>query len=296
MARSVLQKSEREYLSSWRSYPPRLHGATEKEKLGYGEKVRECDVDEAKAKYRLHNEVGQNLPQLIRQVRKDLLGINLFYMNIKKDGWYEYENIILPHAKDELERLRDYIDTLIGYAERDMMVERREEIRKPVSSLSDGLEYLNALHKGDREVLENLEMVDGELREPKELVEEKEEFKKRKQVLIALLSDEGLLEIVEWVSENEKTKVPERTKSNSKETWKQAIGKYLKSGTHGHGLVEKSGWGYELTERGRIVLECWDELKQTSIVETKLDTLGDTRKEVAWRLLNRYFDAEDRWD
>jgi hypothetical protein len=293
MGRSILQNSEREYLKS-KGCIPNVTEIGDGEKLE--EKVAECNVDESKAKYRIHNEVGQNLPEIIRQFRADISAVNMFYLNVKKDGWYEYENIILPRAKDELESLRDHLDTLIEHAERDMMDERREQFREPVASLRDGLEYLNAFYKGDRDVLEHLERVDGELREPQELVEEKEEFKKRKQALLAVLSDEGLLEIFEWVSKNEKTKVPDRTKSTSDETWKQAIGKYLMSSEHGHGLVEESVWFYELTERGQVVMKCWEELKHTSVVETKLDTLGDSRREVAWRLLNRYFDAENRWE
>lgn len=257
-----------------------------------GEKHRECSVDEGKAKYRIHNEVGRNLPEIIREFRMDLLAVNMFYKNIKKDGWYEYESVILPQAKDEMKQLRNHLNKLIEYADREMMDERREEVRKPVSSLSDGLEYLNRYHEGDVELLKQVERVDGEIQEPKQLAEEEDEYDRRKQALITVLSDDGLFEIFEWVCDNEKSKVPDRTKSNSKESWKQAIGKYLKSG---HELVEEVGWGYELTDRGRAVKTCWKDLRDASVVETKLDTLGDSRREVAWRLLNRYFDAEDKW-
>ncbi|MCX2819896.1 hypothetical protein EGH25_11095 [Haladaptatus sp. F3-133] len=292
MTRSPLQNSEREYLKSKKCFPDVVKINGEERLEG---KITECSVDEAKAKYRIHNEVGQNLPEIIRQFRTDLMAINMFYMDVKQDGWYEYESITLPRAKDEMERLRDHLDILIEYAERDMMAKRREEVRKSILLLYDGLEYLNRLHDGDEEY-RGFERVEGELQKSKRLEDEQEEYTERKQAVIKLLSDEGLLEIFEWVSENEKANVPDRTKSNSKETWTQSIGKYLKSGEYGHGLVAESGWGYELTERGRAVRDCWEELKQASIVEEKLETLGDTRREVAWRLLNRYFDAEDRWD
>lgn len=286
---SFLNKSEKEYLEAYNCYLGRRLRKAGEEAPRKGEKAQEPNCDERKAKHRIDKEVGRNIGDILHQFQRDLMAVEAFYLHIKPDGWYEFSDVTLQHtAINELESLRDHLDTLIEQAESDFEAQRREAIGQLLSLLSEDLDHHQKYYSGDPSILDKIERENGDIVNPPQLVDDVSEHQQRKEALTDLLTDGGLLEIFEWVAEHERQKVPDQTKRDTKETWKQCIGRYLRAK---NSLVEEAGWGYELTNRGNVILECWTQIKQCDPVEERADSVEEKRQ-VAARLTNRYFGWE----
>jgi len=256
------------------------------------------------AKNRIKNEVRPHMKDIITQFRRDLTSINLLYLNMREDGWHRYESRLLPDMKRELKRLRDLLDAMIDRIEESEVEGKSSELREAVMTLTDDLEYVQRFQSRDTELFEEIEARERKLwvglpsprniKEPTELAEEIKEFREREEALRALMSDTALLEIFDWIAQNEggkntDSKIENRTKANTKESWKQCIGRYLISQ---HEVVEEGGWGYILTDRGKKVRECRRELNQLSFVEENSGMdLG--KDEVAWLFLSKLYDMDE---
>jgi len=261
---------------------------------GYTEKTERepPEVDVSKARWRIDNEVGKNLYKIIRHLNRDLRAVESFY-RFGGGEWGKYTDIYLPLARDDLEDLRDTIDEMIEYADRELKDETKEHLREHLRVLATDLDLIQRHINGDIEDTE-LEWDGYEIVGPPEFVEQEDELKERQRAVVMLLSRDGMMDIFRWVAENERdrntdSKLDGRKRGNTQETWKTAIGRYLISE---YSLVEKSGWGYELTERGEIVHDCLTELSKSEMVEEKRKS-GETWVEAAHRLLSLKFGVED---
>lgn len=288
---SLLQESEREYLDAYHCYPGRrLHGGTDRENIPVqGEKQYDPDIDEAKAKYRIKNEVGKQFHDNIQRFNHDLRAFENFYTNLSPDGRYKFHEFILPTAVDELKRLRDHVDQLIERAESDRYGELRGSVSTALTPLLADLEEYRAYAETGPTEFDNVVFEDGDIIEPHQLAAEKKEHDRRCEILAELLADDGLLEIFEWIAEHEGENVPNRTKQDSGYTWTQAIGKHLRAETEsGNGLVEKTAWGFELTTRGTQVYEGYCQLASSEPVQQYTgDQFEDN--EVALAYLRKFF-------
>jgi len=284
--RGVLQESEREYLN-WRGWRVgrNLHGYTEKTER------EPPEIDVNKARWRIDNEVGGNLHEIIRHLNRDLRAIETFY-RFGGGEWGEYADVYLPTARDELEALRDTVDEMIEYADRELEDETKERLREHLHILATDLDLVQKHVDGELGDAE-LEWDGFEIVGPPEFVEQEDELKERQKAVVMLLSRDGMMDIFRWVAENERdrntdSKLEGKTRGNTQGTWKQAIGRYLK---RDYSLVEESGWGYELTERGRVVYDCLMELKKSEVVEEERKS-GETWVEGTHRLLSLKFGVE----
>jgi len=287
---ALLQQSEREYLDAYHCYSNRrLSGATEKENIPVpGEKKYSPDIDEAKAKYRIKNELGVGLHNKIKRFSDDLAAVENFYTHVMPDGRYRFHEFILVPAVDELEGLRDQLDQLIEYAESDRYAQLRGDVSGSLAPLFADLERYRIYGESGPAEFDNVVFEDGTPVEPDELAAEWEEYDRRLEILGALLADGGLLEIFEWIAEHEGEQVPDRETKSSGRTWKQTIGNELRAETElGNGLVQKAGWGFELTTRGEQVYEAYCELMSSEPVEEYSGEQFEDH-EVALRYLRKF--------
>lgn len=280
----LFRENERKYLAANRSYPS----------------VREVGEYEGggnKAKYRIKDEVAnpESFRTAVSEFRSDLMALSLFQMNEKEGGWYDWQEIILPNAKDDIKRLRDHLDHLVELAEEDQHSKHRDELAECLSELDSDLEHARRYFTGDTELLQKVEMEDGQVLNPDKLADELEEYETRKQVLIAVLRKEGLTRILEYIDTNGKTDLPNKRMNGNGRYWTALTTQYL---VNEWGLAEKdeisnSYFEYELTRRGEVVCNTWKAIKNSSAVETLEE--GVDEQQAAHYLFKFYFDAKERW-
>lgn len=297
---SLLQESERDVLESYNCYGSQtrvLTGATSTEDIPWpGEKQYDSNYEEPQAKHRIRNQVGSDLQDHIQRFRHDLEAVEQFYMHIQSDGWYQFTEFTLPPAVDEMIQLRDYLDTLITYAESERYGELRGDVADAFAPLSEDLKWPTVYNEGydavDGITPEDVEFEDGEVTAPAELVADKEEYVQRREALADILRNDGWLEMFEWVAEHEGEEVPDRKVGgiDNNQRWKQAIGQHLSTDSPtGNGLVKKTVWdNYEFTTRGeRVHQACQALLSSSAVTETDREHLED--REVALRYLEKFF-------
>jgi len=271
----ILTDREREYLKDRRVWPNRRMRSA-----GWERAPPDRDV-----KHRIHHKAGRQLRDIVRKFRLDLHAIDEYYKSERPGDWYGYSSVTLPHTKDELEELRGLIDKLIQRAESETRQEEKTEIREALEELAVGLPHVQAVASNEFEAMDeaDIQWEDNDIVGPPEFLEEDEEFRARQKALMAVLSDEGLFEIFTWVCEhggdvNAESNIKEREKSNSAETWKQALGRYLISK---HGLVAKQRWEYELTERGECVQRAMKGLLDSDAATERANSGTETEGDVS---------------
>lgn len=285
--RSILQDSEREFLEAYACHPNVRQEYDEGEKPEVGEKIRDPDCDERKAKYRIENEVVEPLKRIIRTFRQDLIALWNYYMNVKDGGSRELIRYWSSFAATELKQLRDLMESWAKQVDETESAEVRDDLDQAARTLAQDLDQLQ--WRWDRPSGAHGFSLSGEI----EAAAERGIFLSRKNALMEVLEKEGLFEIFKWIKEHEgEHNIPDRTRKGTKETWKQCIGRYLESR---HGLVEKreSRWGYWLTDRGQIVWECWEELKQSQAVDEE-NRDQRTNRQTAANYVGVYFDWDQR--
>lgn len=269
----ILTDGERDYLKDRRVWPNRrLRGAD-----------WERSPPNRDVKHRIHHKGGRNLRRIVRDFRLDLHALEEYYKSERPEDWDEYSTITLPQAQEELEELRDLLDQLIQRADSDPQEYEKAEIRDALGELTTGLPHVQRAISNDFEAAKEagVQWEGNEIVGPPEYLEEDEVFKERQKALMAVLSDEGLYEIFSWICDHRRdvhaeSLIDGRTKSNSDETWKQAIGRYLVSK---HELVAKRRWEYDLTDRGECVNRAIKSLVESEAVAERVSSGQDEKEE-----------------
>jgi hypothetical protein len=219
---------------------------------------------------RIKNEVCKNLDDIIRQFRRDLLAVSDYRRQSEIRDQIKWETT-LEFSKTELEDLRRLIDGLIQQAESHPVSSEREEIK----SVFDSFFNLNEIQNLDEEELEK-------------------EFKARKDLnenLAKVLSKEGLPEILSHIDERGKDSLPSKRIDGEGEWWAQVASRVLVENDLASKDEDVAGDAqYEITEKGRVVLECWEELQQTDTIQIKSDLQPESSmREIVLETLAAHF-------
>lgn len=264
-----LQPNERAYLASQDHYHPRL-----------GEEVNKKEVHEDQAKHRIQTEVAtiSAFQEGIEQFRKDLTALQAF-QDDDEGRWREWESDVLPVAKHELELLRDILDLMISFAEREDIKDEQAELERALRPLRSDLELANLYDRyppGERDVdalselLSKMEWDDDRNPvAPEELVSQLGEKDKREDALVALLRKDGLAEILEHIHKNGRCELPPKKNwGGTGQWWTGLASQFL---ANEYGLVNRyeissTRKEFEITDRGEVVLRTWHLLKETDAV------------------------------
>ncbi|WP_075937618.1 hypothetical protein [Halosegnis longus] len=269
---SLLQPNERAYLAENSLYP--------------GNWVGEAESGGRKAKSRIKNEIltmpGFDTP--IRGFYIDLLALSNFMIRADREDRLQWENHTLPAAKQDMELLRDHLNTLIDMAESDETAVKKDELKEAVQSL---YEY--------HDLLDSLTMFsETDNPEPTDVPDDGwgeafEERKERQEALMSLLSKPDRLQILEYVAEKDRCELPDRKVDGKGEPWARVASRELTD----LGVVIKHDVSnrrkeYSITGRGKAVYEAWENLQETETVSQADDvyTEQDTREVVRQLLLD----------
>lgn len=251
------------------------------------------------AKYRIENEIlsHEGIQNVVRTFHRDLLGVQMYLLHTDGGEWFDFQNYVLPHVREDLEELRDNVDRLIKLADQEEFTSQRQELQNAIQALRYDFDVLEDFRKNrGRDLLPGVEWENGRPVEPEQLANEWNEEPIRKAALMGVLDRDGLHRILEYLHANGKDSLPDETIGEDGQTMSQAASQVL---VNKYGLVEKdeisnSYREYELTDRGEAVYRAWKALESAAIVEVEADTLGISKQEAARLLLYKYFNA-DEW-
>jgi len=259
-----LRPKERAYLSGEGYYPARID--------------EEPPKRPEQTKTRIKNEVVENLDEAIQTFRRDLLAASNFQRRESSiNEQFVWEVTTLESSKSELEDLKSQIEGLIEQAESHPVSAEREELQEELDTLY-GTADLNDTTDSARDM------------DPEELEELYHRRKEMNQHLNTVLSKEGLPEILSYLGENGKTDLSNRKINGEGEWWAQVATRVLvpELATKDEDTVGASK--YELTEKGKAVLECWKHLQNTKTVQIKNDLRPEqTTREIVLETLAEHF-------
>jgi hypothetical protein len=247
-------------------------------------KVR--DVNDTK--YRLHNKTAtpDTISEILQAHRMDLERLKNYYCQVRPQPggrWY-WRDRVLPHIQQEVESLQLLLESWQEVAD-----STGDETVKEV--LSDAM---GPLHRGLHELNEQLDAIDegtADLENESEgIVGNRQELKARREGLFALLRDEDLLELFEFIADNPGSKLPDENIGGN--TWEWWTSRTLETE---HGLVKnkKESWGYQLTDRGTLVYEVLSNFEEAPLVRMVGEGEMST-PEAALTLLDHHFPV-DHW-
>jgi len=269
-----LSERERKYIDS-ETVPPRTR---------YG--VEPCtgdpgfsDDEKNDLKYRIkENKLRhETLEREIRHLRHDLERARNFWVGIKYESeqWERLYNSI----ESELEWLERLLDSLAPEPDEDSLAAELAEILVP-----DAADLAEVAQDGMSEPSFGPIDVD-------EAEENFGQYDVRKDALLALLNDTGLVEILEHIRQNPGSEtgdpLPDRTKTGADSSWRWWAAKYL---DNEHEVVKdvsafSSRSSYVLTEHGVRVCEAIDWLKNREEVKQRAKKEDKPKLEAAHELL-----------
>lgn len=271
---SLLQPNERAYLAENGLYPGNWNG--------------EAESGGRQARSRIKNEImtmpGFDTP--IRGFYTDLLALSNFMIRADREDRLQWENTTLPAAKQDMELLRDHLNTLIDMAESD-------EVASQKNGLKEAIQPLYQYH----DLLDSLTMfMESDNPEPTDIPDDGwdeafEERNERQAALMSLLSKSDRPQILEYVAERDRCELPDRRIDGKGEPWAQVASRELVGELE---LLEKHEERnprrkeYSITDRGKAVCEAWENLQETETVSQADDvyTEQDTREVVRQLLLD----------
>ena len=217
-----LWDDERELIDSYR---PATFGRADERSTPEFESLTEENA--MRVGHRLRNGPAspQGLGEILEVIRHDLYQIERFWDDamVDEDGRFEFENIVLPANQDRIEKLHQLLEVWLERAESEQL-------------------------QADQQVLnEKLEPLRNDL-EP----DDNEEYQARLDALAALIRENELRAILEWIAANPGKKV--RQEAYRDTDWRWLASRKLRTM---HGVVENDGpWDhcYRLTERGEAVV------------------------------------------
>lgn len=167
----------------------------------------------------------QGLGEILEVVRHDLYQIERFWDEamIDEDGRFEFKNIVLPANQDRIEKLHLLLEDWLERAE-------SEQLQVDQQVLNEKLEPLREDLKPD----------------------DSEEYCTRLDALAALIRENELRAVLEWIDTNPGKKV--RQEAYRDADWRWLASRKLRTM---HGVVENDGpWDhcYQLTDRGEAVV------------------------------------------
>lgn len=221
----------------------------------------------------------------IRGFYIDLLALSNFMIHADRKERLQWENHTLPAAKNDLELLRDHLNTLIKMAESDDIAVKRNELKEAVQSLyqyNDLLDSLTMFSESNNP--ESLDIPDDGWDEAFE------ERRERQEALMTILSKPDRPQILEYIAEKGQCTLPDRKINGEGEPWSRVASRELVSNLE---LVEKEEIStrrreYRITDRGKAVYETWKALQDTeAVIEAEnVYTETDTREVIRQLLLD----------
>ena len=219
-----------------------------------------AEIDERKVKSRLRNGVAgrQGLRELLHEIKEDLMRVHRFHSVVldQPGGEWAFEDHTLPRVEDDIDNLLCLLQHWKGKAQDD----RGEGIREQLS------EHLSVFHE---DLTEKQRIYDGETNiDESKKADELDELEARRTALVALLKDEQLREMLQFVADHENEKRDEyKKRQNGKNNWAWWISHQLAGE---HGIITRGVWSnhcYELTDRGERVHRVLNGLENVPAVE-----------------------------
>lgn len=255
-----LSERQRRFIDS-STQPPRFrHNEPQDEREGEFDDHTKQDL-----KWQI-KEKKANSKYLIRQIqgfRNDLERIRNFWVGVEGDAG-KWERAIVNNIDNEIERLELVLNSLGKDAEETSLIEQLE------SKLEKQDVWFGDVDLGSHK-----------------------EYEERYEALMALLQDDGLLEIYRHIEENPGRPTddwqPDKNKTGSDSSWRWWTAKYLDGE---YGLVENvsefsSRRSYVLSERGETISEVIDWLESVDEVESRAENKEISKAEAANELIQK---------
>lgn len=232
----------------------------------------------AQTKSRIKNEVVEKFDQVIDDFTRDLMAVLSFQRKETTiQDQFKWEAATLEITKPELERLKKKIENLIEQAESHPVSSERKELQDILNVLYEGagLEYPSKSEK-------NLS--------PEELEELYFRQREMNQHLKTVLSKEGLPKILSYIGKKGKCGLSGKTIGENGESWAQVASRELVPELATKDDTWERQKQYELTKKGKAVLECWEELKQSKTIQIKSEFQpGRSARELVLETLAEHF-------
>ncbi|MEF8862725.1 MAG: hypothetical protein V5A40_13385 [Haloarculaceae archaeon] len=244
--------------SKLRTRPPKnLYAQTVPDEIDKFDKFDEYDL---KYRIRENKATPENIRQQIRELRQDIERTRNFWVEIEDDS-VTWRVLTLQSIVDELESFQSLADEWLAVADAGLVNEHvGSELHEPTKPLFQGIEDL-------------------------ETEDEYQEFQIRERALMAVLDNEGLLDIFRYVAENPGggtgEPLPNRKKQDSDNGWRWWAKRYLMTE---YGLIEDASVfsnrpSYMMTNRGEVLYETVKRLFKSEIVkqQAERDNLSKAR-------------------
>jgi len=245
-------------------------------------------TDISDTKYRLRHETAtsDSIIGILRASRMDLERLKKFYCQVlpQPGGRWYWRDRVLPHIQQEVESLQLLLESWQEVADSTGDETAREVLSDAMGPLHRGLDELNERLDAIDEGTADLE------KESEGIVDNKQELSARREALFALLRNEDLLELFEFIADNPGKELPkEKIGGNIWEWW---ASRTLETE---HGLVKdkEESWGYQLSDRGDLVYEVLSNFEDASLVQMAGEGKMSTA-EAALILLDHHFPV-DQW-
>lgn len=238
------------------------------------------------AHWRIQHEVATvpGLQTVLMRFFTDLNAVQSF-QRADAETWRKWESRTLPAVTRELELIRDIVTQMIEIAEDDRSKTEKEELRDARDSL-----YPDDFHPDDvipAGGAKNYESFDAQHKwTGDELATHYEVIRTRFDGLETLLKKDELVGILDYVAENGPCELPARRISGSGEWWAKVATQYLSPDLAQKTEHSNTRRTYEITPNGTAVLNCWNQLRETTAVAMAADANpdGSDREHIATAL------------
>jgi len=274
-----LGQKERRYLSEIDCYPGTIDDDGE-----YGRN---------QAKSRVKNDVAtaSGISEALKQFDKDLCAINRLHLQSQEGDSQYWKMVHLTSIEQDLKSVRKTVDMMLEIAGGEEEWNAREELREAISILHPGeVHPENGYVAAREEQMELVSEADGDITFS-DLEEMYLSYKTRWEGLQSILTKEGLPEILEYIGKNGWCSLGEKRVGQG-EYWATISSRELVPDLAQKREEQAHPREYNLTEDGKVVLECWQALKDTDAVEMKQFSNESSERKLVLRSLEDFFDLD----
>lgn len=250
------------------------------------------EVDEKRVKSVLKNDRAQagRIREHLHSVFLDLWRVRNFYYEVREQpaGRREWQERVYPAIKPELENIASLTNEWGVFSGEGANTEEvRDQLLQSVETpLRTDLEAIQRPSEREDELEAYAKKVKGADDVPDAFAADFEELDKRHEVLLSLLRDDEYRDVFEFIVDNPGSKLPDRKKGGN--PWKWWASRMLETRD---GVIQESGWGFELTPRGEAIHEAIKALMSTDCVQQMAETRDISASEAASKHL-AYFNWE----